>query len=98
MKNQILTIKYIDNGKVLDYYNQIDMIVFAIEKEYEEKRKHGHQWQIWKTEIIGSIRDSRHSDRRSTEKIGLLDTEEMSDYQSNTWLHGHWFVTVTNLL
>jgi len=44
MKNQILTIKYIDNGKVLDYYNQIDMIVFSLEKEYEEKRNQAHQY------------------------------------------------------
>ena len=43
MKNQILLIKYLDEGKVLDYHNQIDMIIFAIDKEYEEVRKRGNQ-------------------------------------------------------
>jgi hypothetical protein len=43
MKNQILLVKYLDEGKVLDYYNQIDMIIFAIDKEYEEVRKRGNQ-------------------------------------------------------
>lgn len=34
---------YIDKAKILDYYNQIDMIVFAIDKEYEAVRRWGKQ-------------------------------------------------------
>jgi len=47
MKNQILLVKYLDEGKVLDYYNQIDMIIFAIDKEYEEVRKRGNTGPLY---------------------------------------------------
>ena len=34
--------KYIDKKKALEYYNQIDMIIFSIGQEYEEVRKRGN--------------------------------------------------------